>query len=426
MRENYSEYRLKIYADKGKLNPRSEGLFTVIERGKNTVCYELKQSNSKERMTLKDIDQITMAFQNQQQLIHHFFHTSNISNIPTVRIYKKRKNYQTDGRKEVELEPLYRSHELALLLDAAMEDGLLLNTRKKSYRQLKQICYETLFRELSYPISFSQYVLENQKKVAISDHFLKLYQQYQKNNGNREIEKELQKYEKEQLNHYSKMRGFLVTYKNYQTDLQLIQKSNTPVQKKVVPEEVSWKDQVLRGDIYVTGISYQAKNDFYNCVNELQRLKEKLVTLKQKHPKSQLYSEILQLEKSIDEIRKEYQIFSDNGLCFLSLLEQYQCIPYFGIGMNPIFPLYRHCICENSKMFDMRGILHIPSDLECMTEEQVLTNQSLIETNIDFRGKEKYPMHIGNTNSPHISYSSIEFLEKMDQILNDKKKKLIK
>ena len=100
MRENYSEYRLKIYADKGKLNPRSEGLFTVIERGKSTVCYELKQSNSKERMTLKDIDQITMAFQNQQQLIHHFFHTSNISNIPTVRIYKKRKNYQTDGRKE--------------------------------------------------------------------------------------------------------------------------------------------------------------------------------------------------------------------------------------------------------------------------------------------------------------------------------------
>ena len=132
------------------------------------------------------------------------------------------------------------------------------------------------------------------------------------------------------------------------------------------------------------------------------------------------------LEKSMDEIRKEYQIFSDNGLCFLSLLEQYQCIPYFGIGMNPIFPLYRHCICENSKMFDMRGILHIPSDLECMTEEQVLTNQSLIETNIDFRGKEKYPMHIANTNSPHISYSSIEFLEKMDQILNDKKKKLIK
>ena len=125
------------------------------------------------------------------------------------------------------------------------------------------------------------------------------------------------------------------------------------------------------------------------------------------------------LEKSMDEIRKEYQIFSDNGLCFLSLLEQYQCIPYFGIGMNPIFPLYRHCICENSKMFDMRGILHIPSDLECMTEEQVLTNQSLIETNIDFRGKEKYPMHIANTNSPHISYSSIEFLEKMDQILND-------
>lgn len=307
MRENYSEYRLKIYADKGKLNPRSEGLFTVIERGKNTVCYELKQSNSKERMTLKDIDQITMAFQNQQQLIHHFFHTSNISNIPTVRIYKKRKNYQTDGRKEVELEPLYRSHELALLLDAAMEDGLLLNTRKKSYRQLKQICYETLFRELSYPISFSQYVLENQKKVAISDHFLKLYQQYQKNNGNREIEKGLQKYEKEQLNHYSKMRGFLVTYKNYQTDLQLIQKSNTPVQKKVVPEEVSWKDQVLRGDIYVTGISYQAKNDFYNCVNELQRLKEKLVTLKQKHPKSQLYSEILQLEKSIDEKTQQLQ-----------------------------------------------------------------------------------------------------------------------
>ena len=129
------------------------------------------------------------------------------------------------------------------------------------------------------------------------------------------------------------------------------------------------------------------------------------------------------LEQTIDEIRTTYQIFSDNGLCYLSLLEQYQLIPYFGIGLNPIYPIYQHCICEQSTMYDMKGILHIPQELEQITKEQILTSQSLIETNLNFQGKEKYPMYIGNTNLPHITYNSIEFLEIMNQLLQEKKLK---
>ncbi len=127
------------------------------------------------------------------------------------------------------------------------------------------------------------------------------------------------------------------------------------------------------------------------------------------------------LEQSIEGIREEYQIFSNNGLCFLPLLEKYQLIPYFGIGLNPVFPMYQQYVCEQSSLFDMKGILHIPKELEQITKEQLLTNQSLIETNLDFRGKEKYPMHIGNTNIPYVTYNSIEFLEVMDQLLQEKK-----
>ena len=59
--------------------------------------------------------------------------------------------------------------------------------------------------------------------------------------------------------------------------------------------------------------------------------------------------------------------------------------------------------------------------LEEITKEQLLTNQSLLTTNLDFRGKEKYPMYIGNTDLPHITYNSIEFLEVMEQLLQEKK-----
>ena len=131
------------------------------------------------------------------------------------------------------------------------------------------------------------------------------------------------------------------------------------------------------------------------------------------------------LEKSSDEIREEYQIFSDNGLVFLSLLEQCQCIPYFGIGLNTVFP-YSHCeVGEDSRLYELEGILCVPQNMIYITDEQLLTIQTLIRTNLDFRGKEKHKIHIGNHQYPHIAYNSIEFLEELDQEL-EKRKKLIK
>ncbi len=149
----------------------------------------------------------------------------------------------------------------------------------------------------------------------------------------------------------------------------------------------------------------------------------RLIVISQGKHHGEVFLEYLSkyLEQSIDDIRKEHQIYSDNGLCFLSLLEQYQLIPYFGIGLNPISPIYKQCVCEQSSMYEMSGILHIPKTLEEITKEQLLTNQSLLTTNLDFRGKEKYPMYIGNTDLPHITYNSIEFLEVMEQLLQEKK-----
>lgn len=146
----------------------------------------------------------------------------------------------------------------------------------------------------------------------------------------------------------------------------------------------------------------------------------RLIVIPKEQHHGQIFLEYLSkyLEQPIEEIRKIHHIFSDNGLCYLSLLEQYQLIPYFRIGLNPI---NQHCNSEQSMMYEMKGILHIPKQLEQITKEQILTSQSLIETNLNFQGKEKYPMYIGNTNLPHITYNSIEFLEITNQLLQEKK-----
>lgn len=297
MRDKYSEYRLKIYADKGKLTPKSSASFVITESSRNTVCYELR---GKENMTLKDIDQVTFPFETQIQFLEYFFHMTNMNNIPTVRIYKKRKNYKKDEEKEVELEPLYRSPELALLLNCVSNDATILNTRKKSYRILKHRCYYPLYSNPDYV----QYIMGDHTKTAISDRFLDIYKRYQKKNDSRQeigIDKELKQYEKEQLKHYSKMRGFLVTYQNYQNDMQNDYTTHRdPVEKERKPEK-SWEKQVLDGEIDLTGIPKNARNDFYNAFNELQVLQEKVDGLKKKNTSYGLHRQIMELEQGIQE-----------------------------------------------------------------------------------------------------------------------------
>lgn len=297
MKDKYSEYRLKIYADKGKLTPKNSSSFYITESGRNTVCFELI---GKENMTLRDIDQVTFPFENQYQFLEYFFHMTNMNNIPTVRIYKKRKNYKTDEEKEVELEPLYRSPELALLLNAMGTDATILNTRKKSFRTLKHKCYYPLYSSSDY----IQYIMGDHVKIAISDHFLNIYKRYQRamnEQQERIVDKELKQYEKEMLKHYSKMRGFLVTYQNYQKDMQKDSISHSDV---VIPEkkmEKTWEQQVLDGEINLMEISKKARNEFYNAFNELQLLQEKLEELKKKNNSYYWMQQIIQLEKVIQD-----------------------------------------------------------------------------------------------------------------------------
>ena len=314
MRDKYSEYRLKIYADKGKLTPKSSASFVITESSRNTVCYELR---GKENMTLKDIDQVTFPFETQIQFLEYFFHMTNMNNIPTVRIYKKRKNYKKDEEKEVELEPLYRSPELALLLNCVSNDATILNTRKKSYRILKHRCYYPLYSNPDYV----QYIMGDHTKTAISDHFLNIYKRYQKAMSEQQektFDKELKQYEKEQLKHYSKMRGFLVTYQNYQKDMQ---KNSIPHSDVVTPErkiEKTWEKQVLEGDINLMEIPKNARNDFYNALNELQVLQEKLDGLKKKNNSHYWTQQILELEKGIQdkfiELRWMYEQMKNDAI----------------------------------------------------------------------------------------------------------------
>lgn len=306
MKDMYSEYSLKIYADTGKLEPRNHDIFIITNRFHSTTCYELKQKNkNKVHLTLKDIDTITSAFYNKFQLLDYFFIVHNIYNIPTVRIYKKRKNYQLDGKKEIELDPLYCSQELSLLLDATKEDGLLLNKRKKSYRMLKAKYYDILFQEKN--LLYIKYILENKKECAISDQFLQIYEEYQNVKEQKypkkqqEIKKKLEKFEKEQLNHYSKMRGFIIAYQNYKKDMELQQVVTTKEDKKdsvVIP---SWEEQLLNGKVDLVGISSPMRNELINYVNELQNLKEKVDALKYKSNSSIILREIEKTEQSIQK-----------------------------------------------------------------------------------------------------------------------------
>ncbi len=306
MTDKYSEYSLKIYADKGKLEPRNQDIFIITNRYHNTMCYELKSKNkNQEHLTLKDIDTITSAFYNKSQLLDYFFRVHNINNVPTVRIYKKRKNYQLDRKKEIELDPLYCSHELALLLDATKEDGLLLNKRKKSYQMLKAKYYDILFHEND--LSYATYILDNKNNCAISDQFLKIYGEYQKVKEQtnvkkqREIKKQFEKFEKEQLNHYSKMRGFIIAYQNYKKDMELQQVVTAKEEKKDSVVEPSWEEQLLNGKVDLVGISSPMRNELINYVNELQNLKEKVDALKYKSNSSIILREIEKTEQAIQK-----------------------------------------------------------------------------------------------------------------------------
>lgn len=130
----------------------------------------------------------------------------------------------------------------------------------------------------------------------------------------------------------------------------------------------------------------------------------------------QVFSEYVSkyLEKPIDEIKQDYNINSDNGLVYIPLLNSLGLIAYFGVGLGPN-------ICargmESSQFYDMRGMLNIPANTEILTLEQLITCQKLLDTNISFTGREKYPIEIGDIETGYgYTKDDIDMLvkEKMD------------
>ena len=107
------------------------------------------------------------------------------------------------------------------------------------------------------------------------------------------------------------------------------------------------------------------------------------------------------LEMSSEELMKCYNITSDNGLKYIPLLNEFGLIAYFGIGLAPKSLMNGY---EDSRFYEMYGMLNIPTQTDKVSLEQLYTCQELLKTNISFTGKEKYPINIGDIETG-ITYS---------------------
>lgn len=99
------------------------------------------------------------------------------------------------------------------------------------------------------------------------------------------------------------------------------------------------------------------------------------------------------LGQSIDEIKEQYEIYSDNGLQYIPLLNSLGIIVYFGTGFSGNI---LHCGYDKSDRYELEGLLNIPTDVTIITNEQLQTCVELLKTNISFTGKEKYLIKIGD------------------------------
>ena len=323
----YSDYRLKIYADQYKLKLKPNSPFIETER-QGTVCFTYIGDQSKDHiMTLSKIDRMTSSFQNEEELLDHFFYRRLDRYRPTVKIYKKRKDYRKDDWKDITLEPFYACEEVSLLLDSVKEDGVLLNTRKKSYRKLKEL-YTLLFQPLTSQ-SFSSYLLKHSETVPTK--FLKLYDSYWRESKSSTIQKELADYEKNQLNHYSKFRGILLTYRQYQNWLKMKNQNQKKGMERL--SEPSFEESLLKGEVYLSGVPKQIRFDFENACHDLRMLREKIDSWKKKKASVSVMAEIEQLEalyqekflsiqSQYDQILDESQIVDDEIVGFKEEMEE--------------------------------------------------------------------------------------------------------
>lgn len=99
------------------------------------------------------------------------------------------------------------------------------------------------------------------------------------------------------------------------------------------------------------------------------------------------------LEQSKEEVKEKYHLTSDNGLTYIPLLNSLGLIAYFGIGLGANAMANG---MERSDIYDMYGMLNIPTNTESLTVEQLETCRELMKTNLSFSGREKYPIKIGD------------------------------
>lgn len=120
------------------------------------------------------------------------------------------------------------------------------------------------------------------------------------------------------------------------------------------------------------------------------------------------------LEISSEELMECYNITSDNGLMYIPLLNKLGLIVYFGIGLAPKTPINAY---EDSRFYEMYGMLNIPTQIDKVSLEQLHTCQELLKTNISFTGKERLPITIGDIETG-IEYS----VDGINQLIMERKK----
>lgn len=124
------------------------------------------------------------------------------------------------------------------------------------------------------------------------------------------------------------------------------------------------------------------------------------------------------LELSEEELKEKYCLTSDNGLTYIPLLNSLGLISYFGVGLGVNITARGF---DSSEFYNMHGMLNIPEETEQLTAEQLVTCQKLLETNISFTGKEKYPIEIGDiVTGAHYTINDIDTLLK-EKVGNYKK-----
>ena len=65
------------------------------------------------------------------------------------------------------------------------------------------------------------------------------------------------------------------------------------------------------------------------------------------------------LEISQKKLKEKFNLFSDNGLSYIPLLNYLGLIAYFGVGLGSNINMRGY---ESSEIYDLKGLLNIPSE----------------------------------------------------------------